>query len=390
MIADIDKDGSGTIDFEDFLGMMTTKMGERDSKEEILKAFRLFDDDETGKISFKNLKRVAKELGESMTDEELQARARLPALASAAAPCVVASARPICLYGSSRAVCGCKRCTLARLGRGCCPRPAQRWLGARSRAVKRDSPCCASAHAPKPACVSGTIFCTGRPDGWLSRFTELAFPLSAAREAMRCMFMRVGRREARRARARAGDDRRGGPRRRRRGQRGGVYPHYAQDQPVLSVRARRCACARPPRSAASGRGCRRRAAAGRASALLLRRVAARARPRVLGTRGCPPSGQGRACATCAAVCWPLSRARGRMAARGIARGLRGGRAVRGSLAALWVSQPASLPCTCMHASATAHGLTGACQLRGPEPVTGLWMLCHVRHAPVALAQSLSV
>ena len=29
-------------------------------------------DDETGKISFKNSKRVAKELGERMTDEELQ------------------------------------------------------------------------------------------------------------------------------------------------------------------------------------------------------------------------------------------------------------------------------------------------------------------------------
>eukprot|EP01026_Neomeris_dumetosa_P008188 TRINITY_DN1258_c0_g1_i1.p3 TRINITY_DN1258_c0_g1~~TRINITY_DN1258_c0_g1_i1.p3 ORF type:complete len:215 (-),score=41.55 TRINITY_DN1258_c0_g1_i1:234-878(-) len=72
MIADIDKDGSGTIDFEEFLSMMTAKMGERDSREEIMKAFRLFDDDETGKISFKNLKRVAKELGENMTDEELQ------------------------------------------------------------------------------------------------------------------------------------------------------------------------------------------------------------------------------------------------------------------------------------------------------------------------------
>ena len=72
MIADIDTDGSGTIDFNEFLEMMTAKMSERDPMEEIIKAFRLFDDDETGKISFKNLKRVAKELGENMTDEELQ------------------------------------------------------------------------------------------------------------------------------------------------------------------------------------------------------------------------------------------------------------------------------------------------------------------------------
>jgi Ca2+-binding EF-hand superfamily protein len=71
MIQDVDKDGSGVIDFPEFLDMMTAKMAERDPREEMLKAFRLFDDDETGKISFKNLKRVAKELGENMTDEEI-------------------------------------------------------------------------------------------------------------------------------------------------------------------------------------------------------------------------------------------------------------------------------------------------------------------------------
>ncbi|XP_051277276.1 uncharacterized protein cetn4 [Dicentrarchus labrax] len=72
MIADIDKESSGAIDFNDFLSMMSLKMSEKDSKEEIMKAFRLFDDDCTGTISFKNLKRVAKELGENLTDEELQ------------------------------------------------------------------------------------------------------------------------------------------------------------------------------------------------------------------------------------------------------------------------------------------------------------------------------
>ena len=37
MIADIDKDDSGTIDFNEFLEMMTAKMSEKDSREEIRK-----------------------------------------------------------------------------------------------------------------------------------------------------------------------------------------------------------------------------------------------------------------------------------------------------------------------------------------------------------------
>merc|ERR1712086_331903 len=72
MISDVDDDGSGTIGFEEFLKMMTHKILNRDPKDEILKAFRLFDDDETGAITLKNLQRVAKELGERMTTEELQ------------------------------------------------------------------------------------------------------------------------------------------------------------------------------------------------------------------------------------------------------------------------------------------------------------------------------
>ncbi|XP_032733962.1 centrin-2-like [Lontra canadensis] len=71
-ISEIDKEGTGKMNFSDFLTVMTQKMSEKDTKEEILKAFKLFNDDETGKISFKNLKRVAKELGENLTDEELQ------------------------------------------------------------------------------------------------------------------------------------------------------------------------------------------------------------------------------------------------------------------------------------------------------------------------------
>ena len=46
-------------------------MQDRDPRDDAVKAFRLFDDDETGKITFKNIKRVCKELGENFTDDEI-------------------------------------------------------------------------------------------------------------------------------------------------------------------------------------------------------------------------------------------------------------------------------------------------------------------------------
>merc|ERR1712072_1250008 len=68
MISDIDNDGNGSIEFGEFLEMMTGKMGEKDTREYIEKVFKLFDDDNTNKISFRNLARVAEELGENIDD----------------------------------------------------------------------------------------------------------------------------------------------------------------------------------------------------------------------------------------------------------------------------------------------------------------------------------
>jgi centrin-1 len=63
MITDLDSDGSGHIGFEDFLQLMTSRVSDKDSRENIRKVFNLFDDEKTGFITIKNLRRIVRELG---------------------------------------------------------------------------------------------------------------------------------------------------------------------------------------------------------------------------------------------------------------------------------------------------------------------------------------
>ena len=67
----VDADGNGTIDFPEFLTMMARKMKDTDSEEEILEAFKVFDKDGNGFISSAELKHVMTNLGEKLTDEEV-------------------------------------------------------------------------------------------------------------------------------------------------------------------------------------------------------------------------------------------------------------------------------------------------------------------------------
>ena len=74
ILTKIDKESnkSNKIDFDIFLNIMTSKITNKDSKENILKIFDLFDYNNKGNINFDDLKRVCMELGEDISNDELK------------------------------------------------------------------------------------------------------------------------------------------------------------------------------------------------------------------------------------------------------------------------------------------------------------------------------
>ncbi len=71
MIKEVDLDGSGCIDFNEFLELMSNKMKDQDTEEEMVEAFKVFDRDGNGYITKTDFKIVMGYLGEPLTPDEL-------------------------------------------------------------------------------------------------------------------------------------------------------------------------------------------------------------------------------------------------------------------------------------------------------------------------------
>ena len=76
LIADLDTPEAaknGGVNFDDFVGSINNKLGDKESKEGIRRIFDLFiDDPNADTITLSSLKKISKELGENMSDEELK------------------------------------------------------------------------------------------------------------------------------------------------------------------------------------------------------------------------------------------------------------------------------------------------------------------------------
>lgn len=71
LISKMEKNQDGLITKEVFTREVRKLLPKKDIKKDMIKAFRLIDEDDTGKISFNNLKNVAMSLGEYVSDQEI-------------------------------------------------------------------------------------------------------------------------------------------------------------------------------------------------------------------------------------------------------------------------------------------------------------------------------
>ncbi|XP_067682358.1 calmodulin-like [Haliotis asinina] len=73
MINEVDADGNGTIDFDEFLTMMCRRLNTYDEESELREAFDVFDKDGDGRISVEELQITMRELGNVIADDDIQA-----------------------------------------------------------------------------------------------------------------------------------------------------------------------------------------------------------------------------------------------------------------------------------------------------------------------------
>ena len=71
MINEIDIDGDGKINFDNFITLIEKKLRDHDNEEELIETFKVFDKDGIGFITFNNLKDVIKNLGLNYSDDEI-------------------------------------------------------------------------------------------------------------------------------------------------------------------------------------------------------------------------------------------------------------------------------------------------------------------------------
>lgn len=73
MISEVDADGSGDIDFPEYLAMMVKRQKKEEILSEVEDTYQLFDINRNGIITGKDLKEVMTNMGEVITDEEIDA-----------------------------------------------------------------------------------------------------------------------------------------------------------------------------------------------------------------------------------------------------------------------------------------------------------------------------